>query len=254
VAEGPDPFVAVDPDGDPIDGYQLGAAVAPERTASRGTVTRDGIAHEFRFETPTTLPLEFRSANGTSGFTVSASVSDSFGAIGEISEQVHLSNRAPVVVEAAPTATVPHSYGAADRRYRATVNGAVFEDPDGDPLLPTATGLAWCSSVSLQEGRAVTACERAWDYTLGGVPPLSELLKAGTITVGASDGWAFATSATAVTFLDRPGSISAPITSVEHCECLPSDPPSCSKYAVSQTGVPIPVELRDDDGDPYFVG
>jgi hypothetical protein len=55
VADGVNPFIAFDPDGDPLSVLQVGASVAANKSASRGTATVDGATSRFRFETPTGL-------------------------------------------------------------------------------------------------------------------------------------------------------------------------------------------------------
>jgi hypothetical protein len=237
VADGADPFVVSDPDGDPLSGYLLGATVAAGRTASRGTVFQDGDTRRFRFETPTTLPLQFRSATGASGFTVSATVHDPWSAV-TVSRALTVLNRAPIVKEAAPTAQVQHAYDAAARGYVATANGALFEDPDGDPITASLIPFTDCDTVSVDAGRAVVGCSLGWDYTLGGVPPLSTFAGYHPVTVGASDGWASVSSPTAITILDRPATVAVSVASVESC---------------SLTGIRLPVQLSDPDGDPSEV-
>jgi hypothetical protein len=163
VAEAADPFAVVDPDGDPLSAYNLGATVASDRTSSRGTATVEGAAYRFRFETPTSLPGEFRSLAGASGFTVNAAVVDSFGATASVALPLAILNRAPTVLEEIPAASIPHWYEPASRRYRASATGPAFEDPDGDPLVPSVPPSGFCSTVTLDQGRATIGCERAWD-------------------------------------------------------------------------------------------
>jgi hypothetical protein len=179
---------------------------------------------------------------------VSGSVSDPFGGTASIALPLAIRNRSPVVKEPLASTSVPHLYDASSLRYRASANGALFEDPDGDPLVPSVVGSAFCSSVTMVSGRAVVGCDRVWDYKLGGVPPLAELLVPRTLSVTASDGWEAASSATAVTVLDRPATVAAPITSIERCTCVSGFP--CWTNTTSIAAIPIPVELTDPDGDP----
>jgi hypothetical protein len=237
VADGADPYVVSDPDGDPLSEYSLGASVAAGRTASRGTVMLNGEAYRFRFETPTTLPLQFRSTSGASGFTVSVAVRDPWGAT-SASRPLTVLNRPPFVKEVSPTVQVPHAYDAAARSYVASANGARFEDPDGDPLEASLPPYNCCNTVSLVAGRAVVGCALAWDYALGGVPPLRDFATLHPVTIGASDGWGSVSAPTAITILDRPATVTVPVATVESC---------------SLTGVPLPVQLSDPDGDPSTV-
>lgn len=259
VADGADPFLVVDPDGDPLLGYQFTASVAADRSSSRGTISIEGGAYRYRFETPVTLPLQFRSLLGVTGFTLSASIGDPWGATASVAPMVRVTNRAPFVKEAVPAVSVNHAYDAARRRYVAAAPGALFEDPDGDPLVPTVASLGSCASATIDAGRATIACERAWDYVLGGLPPLSTYLTKWPSTVKASDGWASASSATTVTILDRPLALSLPtapaaaypIVEVENCACVESY--TCSRYEPGGTGIKVPLELIDPDGDPALV-
>jgi hypothetical protein len=250
VADGPDPFTVHDPDGDPLAEYQLVATVAAARTSSKGIVSPDGETRRFRFETPATLPLEFRSASGASGFSLSASVADPWTTAGAVAS-LTIANRPPIVKEAVPAVSVPHAYDAAARRYVATASGARFEDPDGDPLRPSAVAFSNCNHVRLDAGRAVIDCWLSWDYTLGGLPPLQDFATVNYSSASASDGWASVAATTLITILDRPATVSVSVTSVESCACTWASP--CWKLAYTSKGVRVPVLLADPDGDPSQV-
>ncbi|MGB8929656.1 MAG: hypothetical protein WCC48_00235 [Anaeromyxobacteraceae bacterium] len=251
VSDGTDPFTVSDPDGDPLGEYELSATVGVDRPSSIGIVSLDGVTRRFRFETPTTSPLEFRSATGASGFLLTASVKDPWGVTGSASIPLAIGNRAPIVKEAVTQVSVFHAYDAAARRYAATASGSLFEDPDGDPLLPSAGAGSACSSVTLDAGRAVIGCARPWDYALGGVPPLGEFATNHFAAISASDGWATAEATTAVTILDRPATIAVPVTTIESCECAPGI--GTWKYRLDTTAVRLPALLADPDGDPACV-
>lgn len=251
VADGTDPFVVHDPDGDPLSHYQLGATVAADRTSSRGTIALDSEEYGFRFETPTSLPLQFMSTTGASGFSLNVTVQDPWGATASASLKLLIGNRPPVVKEAAPAVQVPHAYDAATRRYVATTEGALFEDPDGDPLDASSFTTGDCDALALVAGRAVIDCALAWDYSLGGLPPLAAFATLQPVAVEVADGWSNVRSSTNITILDRPATVTVPVTSVESCRCA-SDLP-CWKYALSTSGVPIPALITDPDGDPSLV-
>jgi hypothetical protein len=260
VADGPDPYTVVDPEGDPIEGYALTVSVSTNQTSSKAILSLDGATYRFRFETPTTKPLEFRSATGVSGFTFAASCRDPWGAAAAlVGEKTRISNRAPIVREPAAAVSVNHSYDAARRRYVATAPGAFFEDPDGDPLVPSASASRDCTAATFDAGRALIACEKGWDYVLGGVPPLSEYLGTLPVTVTASDGWAAVSSPTNVTLLDRPATLSLPtyqddsrVVQVESCACVSGN--VCSRqWETGTTGMAVPLALADADGDPSLI-
>ena len=250
LADGPDPFTVHDPDGDPLAEYELVATVAAGRPSSKGIVTPDGETRRFRFETPATLPLEFRSASGASGFSLSASVADPWTKAGAVAA-LTIANRPPIVKEAVPAVSVPHAYDAVARRYVATASGALFEDPDGDPMQATAATYDNCHTVTLDGGRAVIGCALGWDYTLGGLPPLFDFARSNPSSISVSDGWASVLASTQITVLDRPATVTAPPTAVESCACVYGSP--CWKNALTMTGVRVPVLLDDPDGDPAQV-
>jgi len=161
VADGTDPVTVVDPDGDPLSQPQFGATVAAGRADSKGSASIDGTTYRFRFETPVAFPVQFRSATGASGFTLSATVQDPWGASASATLPVTIRNRTPFVREPRAAVSVPHLYDAARRRYLATASGALFEDPDGDPMLPSLQSSPKCTSVALEAGRATIGCEFA---------------------------------------------------------------------------------------------
>jgi hypothetical protein len=250
VADGPDPFTFEDPDGDPLGEYELVASVAAKQSSSRGIVSLVGAARTFRFETPSTLPLEFRSASGASGFALAATVRDPWST-GSATASFTIANRAPIVKTAVPAVSVPHAYDAAARRYVATASGPVFEDPDGDPLQPSAAPYPNCNRVTLDAGRAVIDCSLPWDYWFGGVPPLSDFARENYASITASDGWETASSATAVTILDRPAILAVQDVSIERCACLLDY--TGWRYGPDTTAIRVPALLADPDGDPAYV-
>jgi hypothetical protein len=249
VVDGPDPFLVTDPDGDPLAPHLLGASVGAARPSSRGTVTLDGTLRRFRFETSVGAPAEFRSPSGASGFSLTASQADPWGATASVEAPLTIQNRKPILEESVGSVSVPHVYDASTRRYRASATGALFRDPDGDPLVLTGSAPPPCSGVTLEAGRITITCERAWDYTLGGLPPLDEFLATAPNQVTVSDGWEGVASGTWVHIQDRPATVSAPTTTSESCACVSGF--SCTReYSVSKTGVTLPVALVDPDGDP----
>lgn len=248
VSDGTDPFVVTDPDGDPLQVHSLAASVASNRPSSRGTVAVSGAARVFRFESPVALPGEFRSAAGATGFTLAASISDPLGASASLTLPLTLRNRKPVLVEAVPTASVPHVYDAASRRYLASAKGPLFEDPDGDPMWFTARTTSSCNRLALVAGRIEIGCERAWDYTLGGVPPLGIFLLPSLDEITVWDAWEGTSTVTRIEILDRPATVTAPILTSESCICATFG--VLRRYVVSATGIPVPVAFADPDGDP----
>ena len=253
VADGDDPFIVSDPEGDPFE-YALTARVAAGNAASRGAVVLDGAARRFRFETPSSLPLQFRSATGASGFSLVGTAKDALGGTSGAVAPLSIGNRPPIVREAVPAVSVNHSYDAATRRYVATANGALYEDPDGDPLSASAAIVSYnpkCTSATLDGGRAVIGCALSYDYLVGGRPPLGAFATTHFPAVDVTDGWTATRSSTRVTILDRPASVSSIETSVQACACKSST--TCWKFALASTGIPVPILLTDPDGDPALL-
>jgi hypothetical protein len=249
VAESGDPFVATDPDGDPMHGYSLTVMVAPGLPASSASVAVAAGSFRLRYETPTFAPSQFRQPDGSSGFRAYASITDSLGGVASYSAPAFIRNRPPILKEAVPSAQVEHRYDAVTRRYRATVPGPAFEDPDGDPLGVAVSRGGFCGAVTLVSGRATIDCARLWDYSGGGIPPFSVAGFSGPTDLIASDGWESAVSTTEVTILDRPATVSVPSTVIENCYCKVLIAP-VSVWAATLTDVELPLVLEDPDGDP----
>lgn len=247
VSDGDFPFVIADPDGDPVAEPTFSATVGTSQPASAATIRLEGGVQRFRLETPASRPLEFRSAAGATGFRVKATALDAFGAQGLLSVAPLILNRPPIVAEAAPSATVPHSYDPVTRRYLATAGGARFEDPDGDPMTPSVATAGACSSATLDAGRATILCSKTWDFTSGGVPPLASFLAAGSASVAASDGWESVASPTAITLLDQPAAVTFPATTLETCSCVNG---VTAAYGLD---LYVPIQLADPDGDPALL-
>lgn len=251
VATGTDPFIVADPDGDPLGETSLAVVVDLPGTSSRATVTFDGGTRGFRYETPVGLPLEFRTAAEGHGLTLVGTAQDPWGATGRLESPVGILNRAPIVKEDVSSATVPHTYDAATGRYLATARGALFEDPDGDPLDAAARPAGSCADATLESGRANIRCEREWRLS-GTVPPLESFLTAGNVLVTVSDGWERVSSTTNVTILDRASTIALPTTPIDNCVCADVGL-TTRRWIPGLQGVEVPVELTDADGDPSLV-
>jgi hypothetical protein len=248
VADGADPFVVSDPDGDPIVAWSIVTAVAGGLPASKGAAAADGAGYRFRFETLAGAPAQFRGAGDATGFALVATATDALGAPATVAVPLGIRNRAPVLVEPVASVAVNHRYDAATRRYLAEAPGPRFVDPDGDPISATPVDPSFCSTASVVDGRAIVTCARAWDWTLGGRPPLRPLLGPRPITLIAGDGWETVETSTTVEILDRPATVSAPLHSAERCACVAAS--ICSRWAAATTGLPLSVLLDDPDGDP----
>jgi hypothetical protein len=56
-----------------------------------------------------------------------------------------------------------------------------------------------------------------------------------------------------VTILDRPATVSAPVTVVEYCQCVENPGSACMVWSASGNGIRVPVQLGDPDGDPSLI-
>jgi hypothetical protein len=252
---GASPFVAIDPDGDPVTAVTLLPGVAPGHPASRAAASGD----TFRFGTPVSNPAEFRDAAGASGFSLTATASDPFGASAPAAPlAIRIRNRPPVVKAAVPAVTVDHRYDASTVRYRAAAGLGTFEDPDGDPLLD-AGGLGDEScAVALAGGAATAACERPFAWQGGAFPTLAGFAGSHALVARATDGWAAAQAATSLTIANAPPTVQDYTGAVEACRCrCPAwDPEFPTTCALPASWVPdlqhATFQLRpaDADGDP----
>jgi hypothetical protein len=253
-------FVAVDPDGDPVTSLAVAASVDPALTSSAGAATTAGGVASFRFTTPVGLPGEFRQRDGSTGFSLVATATDPFGAMGRSAHPVVALDRPPVIKQGLPVALVAHRYDAAQGRYVATAPLATFEDPDGDPLrIDGSTGDPACATFSISGGAAGVACQRAYAVAPG-LPPLASFLGDHRVVASASDGWEQVSSPTSVNIQDGAPSATAYSGTVESCFCAcpkwSADGASClgtARWTVDTTQVPLPVLANDADGDPVQV-
>lgn len=250
VADGSDPFVVADPEGDPVATFSMAPVVSPTQPQSKGTVSLTGASLGFRFESPVTAPLEFRSSLGLSGFALQATATDALGGTANLTVPLSIRNRPPFVKEPSVVVAAPHVYDPATLRYVATARGALFEDPDGDPLLPIVTRAGSCGSATITAGRATITCERSYDWRTALYPPLASFLAAGGVLVTASDGWEGVSSATWITIEDRPPTLSVPATTIDNCACVGT---GWTGWVVSGSNATLPVVVADPDGDPAYV-
>lgn len=261
---GPNPFVAIDPDGDPVSAITLLPRVEPARTASVAELGAGASADTFRFSTPVGLPAEFRSPAGASGFSVTATTADPFGASAPSQPLfIQILNRPPAVRTSRPVTTVAHRYLASASEYQATAPLAVFEDPDGDPLVQGGSvGDQSCPTVTLgADGAASVACRRAYQPAPTSPPTLSGFAGTHQVTAVAGDGWETTGAVTAVTIAAAPPTVPSYSGAVESCACKcrewdPEPPAVCIGgwgWAAGTGKGAFPVRPADPDGDPLAV-
>jgi hypothetical protein len=259
VAAGKATFEVFDPDGDPVSSPAVTAAKATALASSAGEATTSAGTTTFRFTTPVGLPSQFRAPDGRTGFTLVAGAADSFGATGRLEVAIVALNRPPVRRLAVSSLAVPHVYDFARASYTATALVATFEDPDGDPLVPSgATGDDHCAGVTVVAGAATVGC--AYPYTVSpGLPPLAAFMGDHPVTVAVTDGWELASSASRINIQNGAPSATPYEGPTEACVCV------CAKaqadgtcmgsahMAIDWANVALPVIAFDADGDPVRV-
>jgi PKD repeat protein len=260
VVQGTQPFVASDPDGDPISDVELSALVAADRPSSVGEVGA-GSPATFRFTTPVSKPAEFRAASGASGFVLRGVARDPFGPSAGADLAIRINDRPPVLRTRVAATSLVHAYDLATGAWRGTADLSIFDDPDGDPLsaAPSA-GDAACSAFDVASGTVRVTCSAAYALSTGGLPPLAAFLGNHLVVARASDGWSTAEAAATVTVTNRAPTATPFSGTVTSCIC------ACAKWnyagdtcvsgwkeAVNTGGAELPVQVSDLDGDPLRV-
>jgi hypothetical protein len=222
------------------------------------------VGDQFRFSTPTSRPAEFRAASGASGFTVSATAADPFGASAPAAPlAVRILNRPPVLVTPVASAVVGHRYDATAFAYLATAPLATFVDPDGDPLTDGgSTGDLGCAQFSFDAaGGASVSCQQPYHPGSGTYPTLAAFATTHRLRAVASDGWATAAAATELTIQSTPPSVPSYTGAVESCVCYcpswePEFPDRCAEapyYVPNTKSFTFAQRPADADGDPLAV-
>jgi hypothetical protein len=259
IAAGTAAFEAVDPDGDPVAGLAVAAALPSWLPSSTGEATTAGGVTSFRFASSVSKPGAFRAADGTSHFSLEATAADAFGASTTLAAPVVIGNRPPVLVRSAARVAVPHRYDRGLQSYQASATLSSFEDPDGDPLRADGSvGDASCSSFSFvgTEGRVECASRYS---PASGLPPLASFVGDHPVLLRAYDGWEGPSSATVVNVQDGAPTATAFAGVVESCFCACSkwsgDGSTClgARWVADAASMPLPVMADDADGDPVQV-
>jgi len=264
LVSGDDPFLATDPDGDPVTAVTLVPRVEAGRPASSGAALTGVGGGSFRFGTAIAYPAEFRSPAGESGFSLTATASDPFGtsAPAQPSLAIRILNRPPVPTLAPDTVSTGHRYDAGLGAYLAAAELAAFVDPDGDPLVVDAPADdPDCGALTLAGGVVSVACRRDFALTPTAVPTLAGFAGQHALTPGVSDGWDTTRRATALVVEDRPPSVASYSGPVEACTCKcpslePLDPWECpvpSRWEADPSQFTLPNRPVDADGDPLRV-
>ncbi|HET9551460.1 MAG TPA: hypothetical protein VFP50_00695 [Anaeromyxobacteraceae bacterium] len=257
--QGTQPFVAFDPDGDPISDVELSALVSAGQPSSVGEVAA-GSPATFRFSTPVTKPAEFRSASGASGFVLRGTARDAFGA-GSAELAIAIRDRPPVLRTPVGATSLVHRYDQAASAWTGTADLSIFDDPDGDPLSAApSSGDSHCTAFQVASGTVRVTCSAAYAVSTGGLPPLTSYLGAHLVVARVTDGWTTAEAPATVTVTNRAPTATPYTGTVVSCVC------TCAKWnlagdvcisgwkeAVGPGGGQVPVQLADLDGDPVKV-
>ena len=226
-----------------------------------GEATTAGGVTTFRFATASRPPGEFRTADGSTGFSLVATAADPFGA-----------SRPGRPSRWWPSATGPRWSGWRSRRrwwrtsttpragLRRHLAPGHLRGPDGDPLrVDGSVGDAACAAFTISGGAARVACQRAY-APAPGLPPLSAFLGDHRVVTSASDAWVQVSSPTTVNIQDGAPSATAFSGAVESCYCpcpkWSADGSTClgqGHWTTDATVVPLPVTANDADGDPVQV-
>jgi hypothetical protein len=264
LAEGTNPFVASDPDGDPLTAVTLVPGVEAGRPASTGEALAGAGGGTFRFATPVTAPAEFRSATGESGFWLTATASDPFGASAPASPvlPIRIRNRPPVATLAPGAVTASHRYDAIAGRYLASAPLAAFVDPDGDPIDASASaGDESCAQFSASAGVVSVACARDYVATPTSYPTLSGFAGDHALLARASDGWAAVDAPATLTVGSAAPTVKAYAGAIEACSCQcpmfePDNPGVCAVeliWGAEPRAATFAARPEDGDGDPLAV-
>ncbi len=245
-----------DPDGDPV--APLG--FTSSRSGDGGNVFDvQGLGDRARITVvvPYTKPSDagFLIGPGVSR-RVELVVADVNGARASTGWDVEVTNRAPRLVTAVPSASVDHTYEAPFQRYTAQAALSSWVDDDGDPLLLAVQGDTTCTDVVERQGTAWVTCSAPF----AGRPDVGRLAGQHAFSVTAADPFVPGPAqATRLEIRNRPPRLVA-ATLTLGMACASVGPTCCTEgiakgtcleydFRFVQTSVLTPVVL-DDDGDP----
>lgn len=264
LVSGDDPFLATDPDGDPITAVTLLPRVEAGRPTSSGAALTGAAGATFRFATALAFPAEFRSPTGESGFSLTATASDPFGtsAAAQPGLAIRILNRPPALAQALASVSTGHRYDAGLGAYLAAAELAAFVDPDGDPL--AVDGLSDdpdCGALTLAGGVVSVSCRRDFAITPTATPTVAGFAGQHALTPGVSDGWDTTRHATTLVVENQPPTVASYSGAVEVCTCAcpssePLDPSQCpvpSRWTAEAGTFTLPQRPGDTDGDPLRV-
>jgi hypothetical protein len=249
VMSGTSPFVASDPDGDPLTpiDFDVALPVTAPQLWSNVSLDANGVAR-FEIGTPVDNVLGFQGSSFVTG-----RISDPWT---ETAAQVNVSpaNRSPIVKAVAPYASVGHVYDPVAKAYVASAPASTFEDPDGDPLAPAPTPGA-CQGVATDPWRV--DCRVPFDPVSGGALPLASIVGQLSATVRAKDPLGLSADATqAIAVGNGPPTIAC-ASNMERCTCKCTAwnaVGDCSRAVWAfVTGPVTAATVSDPDHDPIDV-
>ena len=182
-------------------------------------------------------------------------VADVNGARGTAGWDVTISNRAPRLATAVPTASVDHSFETAAQRYAAQAALSSWVDDDGDPLEFSSSGDPLCVDTANRQGTAWVTCSLAYP----GRPAVASFAGTRSIRVAARDPFEPGPSQdTSLEIRNRPPRpLAFSVEFVTGCTktsaCCEFDVETRTcldfKYRYDPVSMIVPLVV-DDDGDP----
>jgi hypothetical protein len=254
VASGTTPSLTVtDPDGDPV--TSLGFAFT--HSGDGGSTfegQEEGDCATVTVAVPFTEPSEAAWLIGPSVVRrADLTVVDVNGASTTAGFAVVVTNNAPRLTVAVPTASVNHAFDPTGQRYFALAPLSTWVDDDGDPLSPSVSGDALCPTALESLGTAWVTCSLAFT----GVPAVGAFAGTHTFSVSMSDPFtAGPAQPTTLSILDRaPQILASPASLPASCtatgNCCQTEAGQCTLEDVTWGPGQATVSVATDpDGDP----
>lgn len=247
----------VDPDGDALVGRSVTGNHSGDGSASfRVTDLGSRIGVEVRVPYAQLADAAYLIGPGPER-SVTFTIRDVNGAFVSESWPVVIANRPPIPVTQPALVQVDHAYDEGAALYTARATLSSWADPDGDPLLPGATGDATCSALTVVGAAAEVACSMPFT----GMPTVAAFATTRALTYEIRDPWTAAPLTTSLRILNRSPRLSktsAGPAGLCHVSdvCCELDPElGCTAYGFTSAAAEFDVLdfAVDDDGDPLEV-
>jgi len=247
------PLTVSDPDGDPV--TSLGFAFSHSGDGGSAFVgVGQGTAAAVTVTVPYASPGDAALLIGPAVVRrADLSVVDANGASATGGFAVVVTNQAPRLTSAVPSASVNHAFDPVGQDYFAVAPLSTWVDDDGDPLQASVTGDPLCPTAAASQGTAWVTCSVPY----AGVPAVGALAGAHSLTVTMSDPFtAGPAEPTTLTILDRPpviatSPLSLPAACTSTGACCQEQAGTCRvtdvTWGASQA---LSTVATDPDGDP----